>query len=464
MVGSRGHALVVGGSMAGLLAARVLADRFGRVTVVERDALPDGAEFRAGVPQSRHLHILLAKGLELLDELFPGVAEELKGVGAETVDWPADVLWLSPFGWSERFSVGLRMLSASREVFEWSVRRRVAALPNVRMLSGREVTGLVTGGEQGREVRGVRVRERGAGKAGNEETGETVEADLVVDASGRESRAPRWLDELGYGAPPETVINAKLGYASRYYERREDQARDWKGVFVSARPDSPRSGVLFPIEGDRWLVTLIGYGGDHPPTDERGFLEFARSIRDPILYEVLKDAKPISPVRGYLRTENRWRHYERLKEWPEGLLVTGDAACAFNPVYGQGMTAAALAARVLERCLEDRSGTEGLGRRFQRALAKSSGEVWLLATGEDMRYPTTEGARPDLMTRAFHKYLDRVMAVAMEDTHVHRVVAEVLHLLQPPGALMRPGVVVPAIRGNRVAARVERPTIVRTGT
>jgi 2-polyprenyl-6-methoxyphenol hydroxylase-like FAD-dependent oxidoreductase len=422
--GDSGHgrqALVIGGSMAGLLGARVLADHFDRVTVLDRDALPGGPEYRAGVPQSRHVHVLLAKGLELLEQFFPGFGDEALAAGAVPVLWPADVLWLSPVGWSRRFSQSITLLYASRELFEWIVRRRVAALPNVRLVDRHEVMGLVAAPDRS-SVAGVQVRQRGSRDGGDSYAGETsaIPADLVLDASGRGSPAPRWLEELGYEAPSETVINAQLGYASRYYARRADHRADWQGMVVGTRSDTPRGGAVFPIEGGRWLVTLVGYGADYPPIDEAGFLAYAKSLRTTALYDVICAAEPLSPVRGYRRTENRRRHYERLGRWPERFLVTGDATCSFNPVYGQGMTAAALAASVLQRCLGDRrrgrpsEGGTGLARQFQRQLARRQDIVWLLATGEDLRYPTTIGATPNLATRWFHRYVDRLTEVATE--------------------------------------------------
>jgi 2-polyprenyl-6-methoxyphenol hydroxylase-like FAD-dependent oxidoreductase len=338
-------------------------------------------------------------------------------------------------------------------LFEWTVRRRLQALPNVRLLDGHEVTDLLSN-DRGQSIAGIVMRQRGSGGT---PLGESVPvaADLVLDASGRNSHAPRWLQALGYDAPPEEVINARLAYASRYYARPHDREVDWKAILVSARPEEPRSAALLPIEGDRWLVTLAGFGGLAPPTDEDGFLEFARALRTPVIYEAIKDAQPLSPVRGYQRTENHWRHYERLSRWPERFLVTGDAACAFNPVYGQGMTAAALAAHALDTCcraqrLERPDGDlRGLADRFRQAVAKTSGTIWVLATGEDLRYPTTQGARASLLTRLFHRYVDRMMEVATERPYVSHAFLEVLHLLRPPTVLFRPSVLLPTLLGRR---------------
>jgi 2-polyprenyl-6-methoxyphenol hydroxylase-like FAD-dependent oxidoreductase len=408
------------------------------------------------------------------------------GAGALTMQWPADVLWLSPVGWGRRFPEGRELLSASRELVEWTVRRRLQALPNVTLRDGHEVTGLLAG-EDGRAVRGVRLRQFGSpgGRAGANgrpsttergwESGEVssgadqpLAADLVLDASGRDSRLPQWLQALGRQPPPEDVLSARLAYASRYYARPPGAGTggagaDWQAILLSARPDAPRTGTLVPIEGDRWLVTLASFGGAPPPTDEAGFLAFARTLRSPVLYEAIRDARPLSPIRGYRRTENRWRHYERVPSWPERLLVLGDAACAFNTVYGQGMTAAALAAQALDTCLRAQrrrrpdGALDGLARRFQRAVAQTSGAIWLLATGEDRRYPTTVGAAPSLATRLFHRYVDRLIEVATERPDLMLALLDVLHLVRPPATLLHPRVVLPTLRGRRQPPLITPP-------
>lgn len=434
------HAIVVGGSMAGLLAARVLADHFKRVTVIERDRFPEGPTTRKGVPQARHVHILLQQGQRVLERLFPGLGRELNDAGAPAVDLPADFPALSLGGWTRRFRSPFVARTCSRSLLEWTIRRHLAGYANVRFLEDRQATGLlaVSGGSR---VSGVRVRVRGAADGAADE--EEYHAGLVVDASGRGSRAPDWLESLGYAPPRETVVNSFLGYATRWYRRPAAARGDWQGLLVMSKaPDYPRSGVIFPVEGDRWVVTLAGLGRDYPPTDETDFLEFSRSLRSPIIYEAIKDAEPLSPVYGYQRTENRVRHYERLARWPEGFVVLGDAACAFNPVYGQGMTVAALGAEALDKRLRTQRGGDlsGLARRFQRDLAGVSATAWLMATGEDFRWPTTEGGRPSPLTRLMHRYFDGVMALSSRNTAVYGAFIEVSHLCKPPMILFRPGI------------------------
>lgn len=434
------HALVIGASMAGLLAGRILVDHFDRVTIVERDRLPDGPEQRAGVPQGRHVHILLARGLRILEQLFPGLEAELAAAGAPAVDTAADWMTLLPAGWAPRYRSGLVLRTCSRPLLEAMVRGRLLANPRVQVLSQHEVIDLLADATR-RSVVGARVRDREQASA---ET--TVAADLVVDAGGRASRAPEWLESLGYDAPVETVINSFVGYASRRYRRPAGALADWKAMLLAARaPDQTRMGVIYPIEGDIWQVGLAGSARDYPPTDEEGWLAFARGLRSPLFYEAIQGLEPLSPISGYRRTQNRLRHYERLSHWPEGFAVVGDAVCAFNPIYGQGMTVAALGAMTLDRCLRrQRAGSRrGFGLSFQRALAKVNAVPWLMSTGEDFRWPATEGGRPGRVTRLLHMYLDRVMSLAARSPRIHRSYVEVAYLLRPPRILFRPGILLP---------------------
>jgi 2-polyprenyl-6-methoxyphenol hydroxylase-like FAD-dependent oxidoreductase len=440
-----GHALVIGGSMAGLLTARVLSERFGRVTIVERDRFPEGPEFRKGVPQSRHLHAFMIRGRMISDRLFPGLSEELEEAGAVPLDSANDFEWLTPAGFAPRFPSGLPLLMSSRDLLEWTVRKRVAALPKVNFLEKTDVTGLLPTLE-GESVAAVKLRSRAAKDAA--ESQEPLRAELVVDASGRNSNASKWLKALGYTPPEETYINSHLGYASRVYRRPEWFDGDWKGLNVQATPpEVTRGGVLLPLEGDRWMVTLSGLGGDYPPTDEEGFMDFARSLRTSLLYEAIKDAEPISAISGYRDTENRRRHYEKLARQPDNFLVTGDAACAFNPVYAQGMTTAALGAEVLEECLRESHDLTGFSKHFQKRLAKATAGSWLLATGEDFRVQGVEGGKANFATHLTHRYMDRVLALSLQDIEVRQTFLEVFHMLKAPTALFGPSIALKVLRG-----------------
>jgi flavin-dependent dehydrogenase len=456
------HAVVVGASMAGLVTARALVNHFERVTIVERDVLPGGPVIRAGVPQARHVHVLLLRGAGLLEELFPGLDAELAAAGAPLIDWTTDARLFNFGSWKQHFPSGLTTHQASRELLEWTIRGRILAYPGVRFQDQTDVTGLVID-ERGRAT-GVRVRPRGRptdhDAANGTDEDEILAADLVVSAAGREGRGSQWLAALGYPEPPVTRVNSHLGYATRSYRPPNGFSAEWKALIVAATPPASRGAVLMPLEGGRWIVTLAGSAGDYPPTDEPGFLAFLRSLPTPMLADALEGATPTSGIVGYRRTENMLHDYAKLDRYVEGFVSLGDAVCALNPVYGQGMTVSALAATLLDRCLREQAErTEGdmtgLARRFHRRLAKVIADPWLLATGEDLRYPETTGAEPTLAMRITRPYLDQVMMLSRDDRAAYRTVVEVLHLLKSPRSLFRPGIlarVIPRLV-RRVSAR-----------
>ena len=431
-------AVIIGGSITGLIAARILVEHFDRVIILERDRLPEQPEFRQGVPQSLHVHALLAKGKEILEQLFPGLSSELIGNGALETDVGADWRYLLTDGWTPDVHLGITMITCSRNLLESCIRQRLSKYHNLEFWEAHQVSRLLTD-DDNKSVTGVKLRSEG--------DRESISARLVVDASGRNSHTPQWLESLGYPKPQETVINSFLGYASRWYEKAPEFSAPWKGISLTAKPqDCSRAGVLYPVEDRTWIVTLTGISKDYPPTDEAGFLEFARTLRSSEIYETIKNAKPISPIYGYRRTENRFRHYEKLKQFPENLIVMGDAACSFNPVYGQGITTATLAGLTLANCLQqqktDRTsyGLVGLSRRFQKQLAKVNEVPWLMATSDDLRWSTTIGAKPDLKMRFMHKYIEKVIHSACYDNYVHQKFIEVVHMLEQPTVLFSPKV------------------------
>jgi flavin-dependent dehydrogenase len=428
------HAVVIGGSMSGLLAARVLAGHYDRVTVLERDRLPEGPEARKGTPQARHIHVLLTAGRRVLERMFPGLIRDLIAASAEDYDATADVEWLSPAGPCVRFPSGIRLLGATRDLIEWGVRTRTVGEARIRVRTRVDVTGLRLDPSAARVV-GVELEDR----SGPEKHSEALDAELVVDAAGRGSRVPQWLEALGYPRPRETVVNGFLGYATRFVRPPAGWTADWKAFYIQCAPPlRRRGGVIAPVENGQWIVTVAGGGKDYPPTDEDGFRAFARSLIDPRFARAYEAAEPLTSIVGTRSTENRIRHYEELDRRPEGLLVTGDAACVFNPVYGQGMSSAAIAAEVLDACLV-RGRADGLAARFQKRLAKVNTRPWILATGEDYRYIEVEGPPPGRLVRLTHRYIDRVVALAARSPRVRQRFMEVLHLVRSPASLFAPG-------------------------
>ncbi|WP_392532883.1 FAD-dependent oxidoreductase [Nostoc sp. C117] len=433
------QALVIGGSIAGLLAAKVLTKYFERVTVIERDNLREEAEHRHGVPQSPHVHTLLKRGLESLEELFPGIEAQLADSGASAIDWGNDLPWMGFAGWAPRFNSGLITHTCSRNLLEQTIRRRLAVEDNLVFMQEGQVISLLSSSDR-TSVTGVRVRFR------NQPETDLI-ADLVVDASGRNSSAPQWLEAIGYTPPEETVINSFLGYSSCWYQPPTNLQFDWECLYITVQPpNNNRGGVIYKVEGNRWILTLIGVGKDYPPTDKEGFLDFARSLRSPAIYEAIRDAQPLSSIYGYRRTENRLRHYEKLKRVPENFVLVGDAVCAFNPVYGQGMTVAAIDALTLDQCLNQQLSSHldwnliGLSRHFQKQLNKVIAVPWLMTTGEDLRWDTTEGGQPDFISRLMQRYLDQVLLLQTESAEIHKTFLEVIHMLKPPTVFFQPSI------------------------
>lgn len=456
------HAIVIGGSIAGLLAARVLTEYFTRVTIIERDAINGAPEFRKGAPQARHAHALLGRGQAIMEELFPGFIQELRSNGGVTLNMGRDFAFYVHGAWCRPFTSAIVNTGSSRPLLEATLYRRLATHPQIQILPEQEVLGLGTD-ERGQRITGVHLRERGA-----TEPRETfLPATLVVDASGRSSQTPTWLAQLGYIPPEEISVNAFPGYATRIYRRPANFSAKWKALYMMPKaPTQSRGGVILPMEGDRWQVTLIGMAKDYPPTDEAGFLDFARSLPSPRFYEAIKDAEPLTAPYGYRQAENRLRYYEKLPRYLEGLLVCGDAVYALNPVYGQGMTVAALGSQVLDKCLKTQrqrnpyGDLTGLAKQFQQQLAKVIADPWQLATGQDLGWPITEGGKqPDAVTRLIQRYFDRVLAALPHNPVVAEAFFYVQNMLKPPTSLFAPSILWQVLRTkHQTSAAATAPT------
>ena len=431
------RAVVLGGGMAGLLAARVLAEQDAEVHILDRDDLENGGR-RRGVPQGRHIHALLPRGRQVLDELFPGLSSELISAGVPTGDILGDArLHLSGHRLRRHHS-DLMMLSLSRPFLEARVRARVRELPNVVFGPPCDVVGLV-GSPDG--CTGVRVLRRADGSAE-----EVVDADLVVDATGRGSRLPTWLEALGVAPPEEERIGVDLGYATRHYRLPADALDgDW-GTLQGPTPDLPRGGVLARLEDGVWMVTLFGLGGDHPPTDPDGFVAFARSLRHQDLPDALTLGEPADDPVGFRFPVSVRRRYERLRSFPSGVVPIGDAVCSLDPVYGQGMSVAGLEALVLRDHLRRPGGV--VPRRLLADLAKVVDPAWETSSGGDLAIPSVEGPRT-AQVRLGGAYIARLHAAAADDPHLAGAFARVMALIDPPTALFRPRVVASVLRRRR---------------
>ena len=435
------HAVIIGGSIGGLLAARVLSEHGLRVTVVDRDEMPTEPAHRKGVPQSRHTHGLLARGFEIFEELLPGLGADLVERGALIQDLQRDIIWYSDDYLIRRAPSGLTILLVSRPTLEAYVRSRVSALPNVTILANTEALGLVQ--DFGR-ISGVRI-------AGPEQT-TTLSTRLVIDASGRSNRGPAWLSELGYPDIAEDVVRANLVYVSREY-RRVPGAQDFTGIIHSHHPGNPVGGGTAATDGNRWLVTMLGMGDDAPPAVAGEFEEFAARMAGDELHDLVTTALPITELTRFRIGPSVRRRYERAGRLPEGFIALGDSLCCFNPAYGQGMTTAAMAAMWLRTCLKD--GADGLTQRYFRGVRRIIDVPWDITVGNDLRFPEVTGPRTPRL-RILNAHMARVFRAASTDTTVGGTFLRVANFTAAPTSLVSPRMMWRVWRG-----RHGRPTPAR---
>jgi 2-polyprenyl-6-methoxyphenol hydroxylase-like FAD-dependent oxidoreductase len=431
------RAVVIGASVAGLLAARALSETFDRVVVIDRDTLPDEPVARRGAPQGKHLHGLLASGSAALDVLFPGFEDELVAAGGLSGDIQSSLHWYIEGHLLKPDPSGLHGVAISRPLLELKIRQRVAALPGVEIIDNSDVLNLVTSDDR-RTVTGVGVMPRLDGAAAW-----TIEAVLVVDASGRGSRAPAWLEDLGYQRPPEDVMSVDTTYVTWSYRREPHHLDGRSGTSVSAYPGSPCSGFLLAQENDMFILTLGGIFGEQPPTGDEDQLAFVSAFPCQDFAEFLPTAKKVGePIKTHYPRSVR-RHYEKLDRFPQGFLVIGDALASFNPVYGQGMSIAAKQAILLRDVLATQPSDPA--RDFFHGAAKLVETPWTIATGSDMRFPEAEGNLP-LAKRLLNRYFSQLYRAAESDAIVARAFLRVLNLMDPPERLLSPSVAARVIR------------------
>ncbi|GAB6898936.1 FAD-binding monooxygenase [Kineosporia succinea] len=422
--------MVIGGSVAGLLAARALHETFDEVVVLDRDALPGAPEVRKGVPQGGHVHGLLARGRAALDELFEGLSQELIDRGAPVFDVQDDMEWWVDGRPLARAASGMFALAPSRSLLEFAIRRRVESLPNVRVLAGHTVTGLLITSD-GSRCNGVRFTD-------DMTPGSVEEADLVVDATGRAARGRIWLEGLGFPPAREQRIETQVTYVTRRYRREPHHLGGMAGLSIGAYPGSSRSAFTLAQEDDSWVVTITGRFGAVPPTDDAGMLDWVSDLASPGIAEIIRDAEPLSePVKMRYPASTRIR-YDEMERFPSGLLIVGDALCSFNPVYGQGMTVAALEALLLGRLLKE--GTDDLSAEFFFAAQALIDVPWSTVAATDLQFAETVGDRSGLDPER-GAYLAHLRRVAAQDAVLASAFLRVAQLVDPPAALFAPEIV-----------------------
>jgi 2-polyprenyl-6-methoxyphenol hydroxylase-like FAD-dependent oxidoreductase len=429
--------IVIGGSLAGLFAAAASAAAGAHTTIIERDVLPTEPSSRKGVPQDRQPHVLLHRGLLAAEDLLPGLREDLIRHGAAQFDTGA-MPWLGEYGWLPTWIPSLEIVSATRPLLEHLVRERLRALPNVVIHEGVRVNQL----------------RRSAGRWQAEcEDATMSEADVVIDASGRSSRLPHWLSELGYPVQEPHTIDAHLGYASRAY-RASSPVPISTGIMIAPTPATSTGALAIPVEDDKWLVVCAGYGDQRPAREVDDFVPFLNRLRDPAIADLVGALEPISDVAIHRQTGNRRNSFGRSRAWPANLLVVGDAYCAFNPVYGQGITVAACQALLLRDALTKRRPLRT--RRLQRKIAAVADLPWSVATTEDLRHPSSAGQQSRSQQLIGRWSAELAELAAHGDRGAYRAFARVYHLMAAPALLFHPALFVSAglaaIRGMPPAA------------
>lgn len=437
---SRGRAVVIGGSITGMLAAKVLSAYFKQVIILEKDDQPKvdahepGSFSRQGLPHAAHQHLLLVKGRQLFEEFFPGFDEELERLGAPLVNYSEDVALFIGEGKLPRFASGLNLRVCRRPVIDNVVARRIGEIDNVESQYQCRVNDLILNEAKDR-ICGVRYQQ-----GGSVLEDKSLTADLILDCSGRGSKMHRWLQRNGFCAVPRTRVNPKLAYASQLYKVK--QGHKVKPIEVAPHaPESPRAAGFWPVEKGYWLLTLIGMNAVSPGAEQKTFNEFAGKLSSNSIAKSLQFLEPVSAISHFQGTENVWSRYDQMKDHPAGLLVMGDAMCAFNPLYGQGLTLIAMAAKALEKRLNSgqKQGfsakwVKGTYRRFNRFFFVA----WMVAVSEDMRWPETQGRNLAWYLKLSYLYMDRILDACVYSKGLAHQCLSIANMVSSPFHLIRP--------------------------
>jgi 2-polyprenyl-6-methoxyphenol hydroxylase-like FAD-dependent oxidoreductase len=461
-------AIVIGGGIAGLLAARVLSGHFSKTIVIEKDRYPKEKGPRNGTPQANHIHVFLVKGMQTIIDLFPGIEEKLLSQGGHKIDVISKAKFKFPTGWARNFNSDMNTIVCSRQLLEYTIRQEILEKYfNVKIVENARAIGLATDSEQ-KIITGVNVI-YGNGNNNNDINKTTIiNANLVVDASGRRSETPIWFEKIGLEKPNETKINSFIGYAGRRIQLLSTQSSpllsNHKVVVVFTNPpNNPRMVVMTAIEDNQWQLGLLGIGKTYPPTDEKGFLNFVKELGVEDVYKIVRDAKPISNIYGYREDGSRLYHYEKIKKWPKNFIVLGDAVSAFNPIYAQGVTVAAIQSKILDNLLREykinnaeAALKKGFEKKFQGEIAKLNSLPWLLGTSEDLRWSTTEANKKmNPFTKIIQRYSKHVILLTPNSRLATKSFLEMLNMVKSPAVLFHPLLIVQVL-AQVIKSKVER--------
>jgi 2-polyprenyl-6-methoxyphenol hydroxylase-like FAD-dependent oxidoreductase len=381
------HAVVIGASIAGLCAARVLADFYDTVSVFDRDDLPEGPENRSAIPQDRHLHLLMARGALEFDTLFPGLLDDMVAAGVPVLANRPEAIHFGAAGHVLGLGRTLRDDFAayvpSRPHLEWQLRRRVTAMDSVNITTG--VAAVPQFDRDRQRVTGVRLDDREAS---------VVDADLVVDATGRGARLPAWLDQWGFDRPREDTVDVGIGYATHQVRMSDAKIEETipTVIVAGASRRRPRGLGMLRYEDGTWIVTTFGVAKAQPPQDFSGMCALADTMLPPRISTALRSAEPIGPPAFHAYPTSRWRRYDEMTRFPTGILPFGDAVVSFNPTFGQGMTMTSIQAANLRAVLN--SGDPDIAGQLSRATAKTTYPVWTMNAIGDLILHRATGRQP----------------------------------------------------------------------
>ncbi|GAC1307075.1 MAG: FAD-binding monooxygenase [Mucilaginibacter sp.] len=434
MINNRRNAIVLGGSFAGLMTAKALSTYYAQVTIIEKDTVHRYPESRKGQPHTKHLHGLLPCALNILNNYFPGLSEEINNNGGVVNDFGTSMSWFTHGGYKKNVFLDIQGVSLSRPLLEHLVRERVLSLPNVTLLDNTTAKAFLISDDR-QKVTGVNIEDK--------QDKQFIEfgADLIVDCMGRGSRTPQWLKEIGYAEVPKEEVKINVTYTTRLYKRDPGDARG--RLWIACTPQAPkeqRNGAVFPIEGNKWIVSVGGWHGEMAPTGEKDFLEFLKTLPNPNIYDIASTCEPLSDIIQYKYPLSVRRNYEKMRRFPSGFLVLGDAVSSFNPVYGQGISSVCLQAVELDKMISENVNEHKLAKTYFKRTLKIKNKLGQMSTGEDFRFPQTTGTKPfgiDLI----NKYVSLVHKATIRDEVVCKTFLKVMGLIDSPAKLLHPQII-----------------------